>query len=921
MTTENEIEEAAANIQAMVSGGRTIEQACEAFLKYGLDPAIVTAARVLYEKRVGIISQLKEPVTIVSSEGRVNWYSGPTGEAPYWTHFKANVAESLPEDVRESAVRDIDDATSRILDLAGAPGWAEIRTKGLVLGYVQSGKTTNFMGVMAKAADAGYRLFIVLSGITDNLRSQTQERIEEMLVGGHPERWYLLTDLDNDFTATSNAAKLLSDQQNRLIAVVKKNGFRLRRLNEWIRSAGSEITKTVPIMVIDDEADQASLDVGKRGRISRINGLIGQIIAHQRSSYVAYTATPFANLLTDTDRYESLYPDDFIVEMKKPDGYFGPERLFGREALTEDEPDDVQNGLDVIRIIDDSEAAMAKPPTGKGAVYGWEPAVTPALEAAITWYLLATAARRARSGVSNHSTMLIHTSMLAEAHNRLRETVEDHVLAIAAKYARDAGLRESFCKVWLKESTAVPAQSVGLPEVTWDEVDAAMPGVLAAIRVIADNYTSQDRLYYTRDDPATVIVVGGNTLSRGLTLEGLVSSYFVRAASAYDTLLQMGRWFGYRRGYEDLPRIWMPEDLAHWFQDLATVEEEIRRDIRSFGPDTKPKDVGVRIRVHPSMAITSAAKMRGAVDAEVSYDLKREQTIVFQHRDEGWLTSNIAATRRLMIDAKDLAATFSDNADAGRVLIKRVPSERILQFFNEYRMHPNALRLRTDLITGYIRQQMDQGALKTWNVVLLENPSRVPAEDLDLGIGRAVRTVERSRLQRFSAHANIKSLVSTIDRIADTGISRAQLPSDVKANDDKSLAKYRQDIVGDVGLIVVYPIDKNSRVRETSATDDKRPRDPRVDLEAVEHIIGLGIYFPAAVGKPTYQYKTADIKQPVEDDSDEFDAIEREDEARDLARGSAESAADAGDAAAGPERGRKGDDRPAASTSPSKQGR
>jgi len=876
----DEVVNAVEGIQGLVSGGKTVSSACQMLAGYGLSSGVLALARARYEENVGIISHLKEPIAITGDRER-NWYGGPGPSPLYWGEFRQNIHATLPEDVADGALKDIDDVTSRVLDLAGAPGWPQVRTKGLVLGYVQSGKTTNFMGVMAKAADEGYRLFIVLSGITDNLRSQTQSRIEEVLIGDHPERWYLLTHLDQDFAMTGNAANLLNDRTQRLVAVVKKNGFRLRRLKNWIETAGPEVVKSLPIIVIDDEADQASLDVGKTGRISRINGLIGQIIAHPRSSYIAYTATPFANLLTQVTRYESLYPDDFIVEMSQPDGYFGPERLFGREALSDDEQATVSAGLDVIRIIPDAEAAMAKPPSGKGAVYGWTPSVTKELGDAIRWFLLATTARRARWSKSSDSTMLVHTSMLAESHNRMKVPVETFLATMAARIRSDDAVWSSLRDLWIRESAAVPAESLGLSKVSWEEVEKILPAVLAETKVIVDNYTSQDRLNYVKGEPSTVIVIGGNTLSRGLTLEGLVSSYFVRAASAYDTLLQMGRWFGYRRGYEDLPRIWMPEELSRWFQDLATVEEEIRRDIRAYGPNLTPKEVGVMIRVHPSMAITSAAKMRGAVDAAIDYSKKREQTITFNHQDKKWLGANIDATRQLFVDMVDGAsgASVDDNEKTGRVVVRGVPADRVLEFFDAYKMHPNALRLRADLITGYVRQQMSRGALLKWNLVLLENPNREIAEGLDLGIGRGVRTLERSRLERYSKYANIKSLVSTIDRIADTGVARSELPGNVNPSEDAELAEFRQDIVGNVGLLAFYPIDKGSKMRPYVPGPGKEPpQDPRADLAAVDHVIGLGIFFPAAVGDPAVRYKSANIKAPVEDDSDEFDAMERADE-------------------------------------------
>ncbi len=794
----------------------------------------------------------------------------------YWPEFLGNVLDSLPTADAEDAGKEVDAATSRILDLTGPPGAASIQTRGLVLGYVQSGKTTNFMGLAAKAADAGYRLFVVLSGVTDNLRSQTQARVEQILVGHHPERWHLLTDVDSDFNRRGNAANLLSDLNQRLIAVVKKNPYRLRRLLEWLTSASSEVLKGVPILLIDDEADQASLDVGAKGRTSRINGLIRQILSVPKAAYVAYTATPFANLLINPKDYEGLYPRDFVVELDQPASYFGPDRLFGRERLSDAEPEAVTDGLDVVRIIDSSETRLVAPPPGRGAVYGWEPAVAPSLAEAVDWFLIATAARRARSRVVEDSTMLVHTSMLAEAHHRLKLPLEEYVKGTRDMWAAaDAATRTRLEALWSKESERLPASDVGLKSVAWGAVAECIGDVLEKTRVIVDNYTSSDRLIYKRDDPATVIVVGGNTLSRGLTLEGLVSSYFVRSASAYDTLLQMGRWFGYRRGYEDLPRIWTTEELAQWFADVATVEEEIRRQIRSFPPDVTPGQLGIMIRCHPSMTITSAAKMRDAIDAAISFSQQREQTILFNHKDSGWLQHNISAAKRLVETARQVG-NLEDNLSRGRTVVKGVPASAILAFLDEYRMHPRAFRLRPDLLKGYIQNQVRQGYLQSWNIVLFENPRR-SAVNLDIGFDRGIRTIERSRLKKYEAYANIKALVSTIDRVADLGLGPAEVrAAGADPTDDSSLARYREDIVGNVGMLGLYPIDKDSQPGDPSTPGQ---RETRVALDAENHVIGVALYFPKARGEDSLQYKTADLSyEPVEDVADEVNAADLADE-------------------------------------------
>ncbi len=466
------------------------------------------------------------------------------------------------------------------------------------------------------------------------------------------QNWFRLTGVDHDFLDPGNAANLLSRTDDRKLAVIKKNPYRLRRFLRWLDTAGQLVLETCPILIIDDEADQASIDVGTNGRTSRINGLIKQILAKPKAAYVAYTATPFANILIDPGNYEDLYPRDFIVELSKPDGYSGAEQLFGRERLDPDEDEAVTDGLDVIRHVDPSEMVDLVPPRDPIKLEQWDPDVTPQLARAIRWFVLATAARKHRHTGNRHSTMLIHTSMLSTAHNRMRQPVEIYLAALRARWDNgDDSLVTELCEQWLAESARVPASTFGLSTDTWDDIAAHIGAVLAEIRVIIDNYTSSERLLYSSDGPPiTAIVIGGNTLSRGLTLEGLVCSFFVRAASAYDTLLQMGRWFGYRTGYPDLTRIWMTEDLESWFFAPATVEEEIRREIRRYEQfQLRPTDVPVRIRVHPAMAVTSAAKMRSAVPARVSFSQEREQTILFNHRDAAWLDHNIEATRRLFV--------------------------------------------------------------------------------------------------------------------------------------------------------------------------------------------------------------------------------------------------------------------------------
>ena len=408
----------------LIVAGRTPEAAEGQLVKvFGLPPELAREARIAWATRVGRIRELRDPRVIEDSDLTFgDWYAGPKDSDFFWPAVKERLLQELPED----AVPAIDQASSRILGLLRPAGAQEIRSRGLVLGFVQSGKTTNFMSLISKAADRGYKLFIVLSGTTDNLRHQTQSRIEETLVGAEGANWHLLTSLEGDFANPGNAANLLS-QDHRLIAVVKKNPYRLRRLRDWLDSASPAILASAPILVIDDEADNASIDVGK-DRVSRINSLIRGILKRPKAAYVAYTATPFANVLIDPSDLEDLYPRDFIVDLPRPDDYWGAERIFGRTPIDEDEAHSLDfdlTGLDIVRTVPIDDIGLVQPPRGKGAVYGWDPGLADSLRDAVLWFLLAACARRTRDGFDRHSSMLVHTSMLSEAHNRLAGVIQE----------------------------------------------------------------------------------------------------------------------------------------------------------------------------------------------------------------------------------------------------------------------------------------------------------------------------------------------------------------------------------------------------------------------------------------------------------------------------------------------------------------
>lgn len=823
--------------QDQVDLGRSPDQILRKFVARGRTEEQVHAIRAEFEMQAGKIRKMDSVGVISAITAETgNWYSGVQPVDVAWPQLRVRLEEQLPAD----AVQSIHESSDRVLAELGAPAIPGRNLRGLVLGFVQSGKTTSFMSVIAKAADRGYKFFIVLSGITENLRSQTQERVDEMLVQDSGQ-FVSLTSTESDFEAQEQLSKIAAGTELRLIAVVKKNPHRLRRLLNWLKSAQRDADQ-FPILIIDDEADQASVDVGQT-RTSRINSLIRQILEFERAGYVAYTATPFANVLIDPMNENDLYPKDFIVDLPKPDNYFGSAELFGRGLL---ETDDTQptDGLDVIRSIPEAHVDDVRQPRGKGAVETWEPSVPTSLLTALRWFVLSTAARRVRGTGNKHSTMLIHTSMLGRAHEKLAEVVDDAIEDERAAFAagRNVGaLRE----LWDSESNVIDPVEYGNAVVSFDELSGELDGVLTDLRLVIDNYRSTDRLHYGKT-PQVVVVIGGNTLSRGLTLEGLVVSYFVRASNAYDSLLQMGRWFGYRMGYEDLQRIWMTDELNEFFVDLATVEEEFRQFVQQYEHETTPSEVRPVIRTHSTLLVAARNKTKAAQTVWVSLSQEVLQTILFKHRDRQWLQRNRRATEVLLSAAIAEAGQPQQSVmNQSALVLRDVSVDSVLAFLDDYQFHPAATRMKGDLIRKYIEKQNKAGALTKWNVAVMSNSSsnRSP---VDLAPGLSVKPVDRSRMKhQHGDHANIRTLIGSMDRLVDLRVTPEQKET-VLQGDLRTPAKsdLREKWAGDRGLLLIYPISKDSAPKLDYS--DVKSESQKTKLDAVDDVIGVAFQFPKA---------------------------------------------------------------------------
>lgn len=796
---------------------------------------------------------------------RPKWYTGPRTEDRHWPALATFLIEAKGWSV--GAVSSIDETSSEVVSLLDNPLVEGFACRGLVVGYVQSGKTANMTAVIAKAVDAGYNLVIILAGLTDKLRQQTQRRLQSDLINRWPDAWFRLTteDIKGDFRQPAH--KALTNPVNRAqIAVVKKNVGPLKQLQATIEATSKVVLGGLRALIIDDECDQASVNAASgEFDMTSINARIRELLAALPAvSYVGYTATPFANVLISPYRpdgveLDDLYPRDFISSLPLPAGYFGPERLFGRLPLHAEDEVPEEEGLDMIREVPEEDEAKLQPPS-RAMREKFQPEMPPSLEDAILWFIACCAVRCARGDSESHMTMLVHTSAFVVVHDRLATLIRGWIDSIKGDLLqRRSAIGQRLCALWEYESGRLPPDISESPRVEIEQIFQHLPQVLARLETPVENGVSVDRIDYS-NGPKTYVVVGGSVLARGLTLEGLMVSYFLRSANQYDTLLQMGRWFGYRGGYEDLPRIWMPDPLRVQFRALAGIEAEIRDDIAEYAlRKVTPMEFAVRIRSIPGMAITAANKMRAARPCDISYWGQHVQTIRFDHRDERIVAANWQAGADLVSAALQQGRRRDDE---GKLLFTRVPKASVVRFLRTYVVNASHRELSREALLGFV--ESTGTGLEYWNVGVFQ-PGGGDLSSEPLGRVGKVRLVRRSKLKDPPEDlADIKALMSRSDVLFDC----EEKPEISEDNPSWSrLKEVRAAAVGDTPLLLLYAIDHASPAKPGSRT--------RAGLDAVGDLLGFGLVFPGpAEGAGTY-YSVV-LSQPSADEADELDVTEEE---------------------------------------------
>lgn len=823
------------------------------------------------------------------SEDRTNWKLWPRLQR--YLGSEKRFAVSVLAELNRST-----DATLERLESPNRAGRWDRR--GLVVGHVQSGKTTHYTALAAKALDSGYRIVIVLAGIHNNLRAQTQSRIDEYLIGrdsraireavrtaqlenqgriGVAEADWKRGETFDDFQVITNTTSedtgdfRAVEQQMwfqvtegaRLVMVVKKQRNVLAGMTNWLNSlmattSGDQGTIIHPTLIIDDEADHASVNTAdSQSDPTTINRLIRQLaLCFSRVSFVGYTATPFANIFADPDSDHShaygpdLFPRSFIVNLKAPSNYVGPDKVFGNPG---DEDAGIPPSPALPMHVPVSDSQLWIPERHKKS-HAPGP-LPPSLREAVRLFLISTATRVARGHSDFHSSMLVHATRFRLVQSRIRDQLEQELADLASLLTHgSSATRHELLKelrgLWEREvaqkhesfRSALPDDSANLP--AWDKVANALSQTASRFRVMAINGDSADALAYTTaKDGLWVIAVGGDKLSRGLTLEGLVTSYFLRTSSMFDTLMQMGRWFGYRPGYADLCRVYTTPWLQEAFREITLAFEELRGSFDEMArARRRPIDFGLKVR-EPSakLLITAGNKIRRGATVDVRFAGELIQSLDVPRSGHGAESNRRALERLTRSLAGAPAESIRGRQTAWHVWHKQSP-DTVLSFLETYEaFHEASLRDGCARLREYIHERLAADELYEWTVCLVSvtrTKQRVLIAGHDVGLTRRAAQDDDPLVYRMDVLAGKEE--EAVDLSAEE-FQSAQQESGVACAEIPGRESIRTARPPRRGLLLLYPL--------TRTKDDEAPKDPKDS-----YALGVCVGFPSRLKGKSLRY-------------------------------------------------------------------
>lgn len=869
----------------------------------------------------GSITMLSEDVEPWVKENKVNinW--------ELWHRYKSYMAEKDPS----FPVNDLDDFTEKILDKCVNPktegSWDR---RGMVVGHVQSGKTSNYVGLINKATDAGYKVIIVIAGTISSLRRQTQERIDEGYIGRSSSAFinnngenriigagkykvgtdiyslsssYYKTGDEGDFNQAIANRLNIPIGKNPVVFVIKKNKGILENLIDWFSK--NDNIKTidghpklfdVPVLIIDDEADAASVNASKDiNDIKTINKLIRTLLnVFDQNTFIGYTATPYANLFISQE-YNSelktvvkgkeyligddLFPRDFIINIKAAKNYIGAAKVFGLEDPVTGE---FNEPLNVFRKIDDYDPPFFKT-INKNNKDDLPEYLPKSLELAIKSFILTCTIRRLRGHEKKHNSMLVHVALYVKWIDRVALLVNEKIREFKNKIESNdpqfiQELKELFENDF-EPTTISTLENLDYTDVRiknhlWEDVRSELKNAVSKIDVRSVHgtrsttnleYHNIEEIDYGRyENGLSVIAVGGSRLARGITLEGLSVSYYLRTTKMYDSLMQMGRWFGYRPGYVDLCRLFTTEQIYDWFNHITMATEEMRNDFDEMTiTHQKPKDFRLKVRNHHGlMTVTSVAKLYWAQNINISFSGSNPQTYLLL-KDKKSVLNNFNSFSTLFKRLEKPTELIEKRNKIKYVLYKNVDTELLNEFISNYKI--NIPSINNEVITDYIKQQKSKNSIREWNICIVSNTDsevylydqiegKIPTkeskksyspEKYSIEIGGDVMELSCSVRNQIDANELYKITRNQIDDTKDRQVDLL---------DNRSGTIKERRAAEKKGLLLLYGLDH----RGTSNANFGVP------------IIGYSLHFPKVDNevKVSYMATTKDDfeNEPMEDD-------------------------------------------------------
>lgn len=845
--------------------------------------SLVASEKVAEERNYDLIPEKSSIIVDVESTGTIEASKNP---GSCWVRYKKKL---IKKNFNESSIKNIEVSSLKILSQLKITTERAKPVKGLVVGQVQSGKTANMAGLIALSADYGWNMFIVLSGTIENLREQTSERLFKDLKDENCNiNFTMLNDLSHKSKLGSRSQDLnLNKDKEKYLYVCLKNKTRLMNLNKWLNK-DQKSKQHLKILIIDDEADQAginTLDIDEDSRRA-INQQIVNIVFdkdHENNTtkekfqcvnYVGYTATPYANILNESSE-SSLYPHSFILTLGTSNEYFGPQQIFGVDGTH-------YNGLSIVNTITNIKHI-------ENIHLGRKELLPSSLIEAINWFICCIAISRLW-GRKDPVSMLIHTSQRQDHHEKLANKVSEYIsgtpinkLLKNCEKTFKCQTRQFNLKILRDQYPQYEIMNDQINEYpSYREIKDEIQHILTTnltniflndegefvysqgIHLCIDNCknnTMQDdgaylRLVYPKKENCDIIspafiVIGGATLSRGLTIEGLVSSYFLRTVKQADTLMQMGRWFGYRRGYELLPRIWLTAQTFKQFKFLSLLDYELRKEIYSMEANgISPSEYGPKVLMHPKASfimVTNRKRMQAAEKVDIDYTGTSHQTVVF-YEDPRKLRANLKNTVKFV---NKLGQDQNKNPYAKNCKVFRnINSLEVTKYLSSLEYPKESYVFSNiDSLIEWINTMVEKEQIKSWNVILGGVLDGEEFKFDNVSINKVSRSQRLASVE--TGTFNIGVLRAPEDEFADLDIINAneeqiQLFKDRKNNNEDIRAHFKLEFTPQ---LFIYIIDKNSKA-STSIENSKRQ-----DLNVTEDVVGVWIHIPRGDKQKKYNAK------------------------------------------------------------------